>query len=107
MNTITIEEQLNKELSIYYYTTSDNTCLEYFIGYQIAALLGYKSPHSFITKNVSKSNKLIFCDYKGVKEPYLDPRTILISRDGAIEILLKTRKSISPDVLQIIQKFNI
>ena len=55
MNTITIEEQLNKELSIYYYTTSDNTCLEYFIGYQIAALLGYKSPHSFITKNVSKS----------------------------------------------------
>ena len=107
MNTITIEEQLNKELSIYYYTTSDNTCLEYFIGYQIAALLGYKSPHSFITKNVSKSNKLIFCDYKGVKEPYLDPRTILISRDGAIEILLKTRKSISPDVLQILQKFNI
>ena len=106
-NTIMIEEQLNKELSIYSYTTSDNTCFEYFVGYQITTLLGYKNPSKTITANVSKSNQLQFRDYTGVKIPYLDPRTILITRDGAIEILLKTRKSISADVLQILQKFNI
>ena len=101
-----IEEQLNKELLTYYYTTSDNTCLEYFVGYEVIALLEYKNTTEII-KKVSTSNKLQFRDYKGVKEPYLDPRTILISRDGAIEILLKTRKSISADVLQILQKNNI
>ena len=102
-----IEEQLNKELLTYYYTTSDNTCLEYFVGYEVATLLGYKNTAHTIITNVSTSNQLQFRDYKGVKEPYLDPRTILISRDGAIEILLKTRKSISADVLQILQKNNI
>ena len=105
-NTIMIEEQLNKELSIYSYTTSDNTCLEYFVGYEIAVILGYKNTTQVI-QYISKSNQLQFRDYTGVKIPYLDPRTILISRDGAIEILLKTRKSISADVLQILQKFNI
>ena len=104
-NTIMIEE-LNKELSTYSYTTSDNTCLEYFVGYEIAVILGYKNTTQVI-QYISKSNQLQFRDYTGVKIPYLDPRTILISRDGAIEILLKTRKSISADVLQILQKFNI
>ena len=42
-----------------------------------------------------------------MKEPYLDPRTILISRDGAVEILLKTRKRISPDVLHLLKEFHI
>ena len=104
-NTIMIEE-LNKELSTYSYTTSDNTCLEYFVGYEIAVILGYKNTTQVI-QYISKSNQLQFRDYTGVKIPYLDPRTILISRDGAIEILLKTRKSISVDVLQILQKNNI
>lgn len=41
------------------------------------------------------------------KNPPLDPRTILITRDGAVEILLKTRKRISPDVLHLLKKFGI
>ena len=99
------DDEKSTELTTYSYTTSDNTCLEYFVGYELAALLGYKSKN--IRKNVSKYNQLIFRDYKGVKEPKIDSRTILFTRDGTIEILLKTRKLISPDVLQILQKFNI
>ena len=56
---------------------------------------------------MSKSNQLVFRDYPGEKIPNLDPRTILITRDGAIEIILKTRKRISPDVLHILKAFNI
>jgi len=95
-----------KELTNYSYI-SNGLCFEYFIGYEIATLLGYKSPHSTIVKIVSKCNQLIFKDYPGVKVPDLDPRTILITRDGAIEILIKTRKRISPDVLHIFKSFGI
>jgi very-short-patch-repair endonuclease len=95
-----------KELANYSYI-SNGLYFEYFVGYEITSLLGYKSPQSTITKIVSKSNQLEFRDYPGVKEPELDPRTILISRDGAIEILIKTRKRISPDVLHILKSFGI
>jgi very-short-patch-repair endonuclease len=37
----------------------------------------------------------------------LNPKTTLINRDGAIEILIKTRKRISPDVLHILKRFGI
>ena len=57
-NTIMIEE-LNKELSTYSYTTSDNTCLEYFVGYEIAVILGYKNTTQVI-QYISKSNQLQF-----------------------------------------------
>ena len=86
---------------------SNHLCFEYFVGYEIAALLGYNNAKDVVTKHVSKSNKLEFRDYPGIKEPELDPRTILITRDGAIEILIKTRKRISPDVAYILKKFNI
>ena len=98
--------EFENKLTIYSYT-SNHLCFEYFIGYEIASLLGYKSPQSTITKNVSKSNKLIFIDYPGVKIPNLDPKTILITRDGAIEIIRKTRKHISPNVSHILNKFNL
>ncbi len=100
------EEENNSELSTYSYV-SNYMCFEYFVGYEIASLLGYKSPQSTITKNVSKCNQLEFRDYPGIKEPVLDPRTILITRDGAVEILLKTRKRITPDALHILKKFGI
>ena len=96
----------DKELANYSYI-SNGLYFEYFVGYEIASLLGYKSPQSTITKIVSKSNQLEFRDYPGIKEPELDPRTILISRDGAVEILLKTKKRISPDVLHILKNFGI
>jgi very-short-patch-repair endonuclease len=86
---------------------SNGYFFEYFVGFEVAALIGYKNPKDVITKNVSKSNQLVFRDFPGVKEPALDPRTILITRDGAIEILIKTRKRISPDILHILKKFNI
>jgi transposase/prophage antirepressor-like protein/very-short-patch-repair endonuclease len=94
------------ELTMYSYI-SNHLCFEYFVGYEIAALLGYKNPAEVIKNNVSKCNKLEFREYPGVKIPELDPRTILISRDGAVELLIKTRKRISPDVLHILKKFNI
>ena len=100
-----IEDEEN-ELTTYSYI-SNGLYFEYFVGYEVATLLGYKNPKNIITNNVSKSNKLEFRDYPGIKNPELDPRVILISRDGAIEILLKTRKRISPDVLHILKKFNI
>ena len=100
-----IEDDEN-DLTMYSYI-SNYLCFEYFVGYEIAALLGYKNTRDVIIKNVSKSNQLEFRDYPGVKEPALNPKTILISSDGVIEILLKTRKRISPDVLHILKKFNI
>ena len=100
-----IEEDQN-DLNMYS-SISNNICIEYFVGYEIAALLGYKNPSKTINDNVSKCNQLEFRYYPGVKEPKLDPKTILINSDGAIEILLKTRKRISPDVLHILKKFNI
>jgi len=99
-----IEEQ--NELIVYEYI-SNHLHFEYFVGYEIATLIGYKSPKDIVTHNVSKCNQLVFREYPGVKIPELDPRTILITRDGVIEILLKTRKSITPDVLHILKKFNI
>ena len=95
-----------KELANYSYI-SNGLYFEYFVGYEITALLGYKNPAKTINDNISKCNRLEFRDYPGVKEPELDPRTILITRDGAIEILIKTRKRISPDVLHILKRFGI
>ena len=103
-NDFIIEEE--NELTTYDYI-SNGYYFEYFVGFEVAALIGYTSPAKVITNNVSKSNQLVFRDYPGSKHQKLDPRTILITRDGAIEILLKTRKRISPDVLHILKKFNI
>jgi len=95
-----------KELANYSYI-SNGLYFEYFVGYEIATLLGYRNTTEVIKNNVSKCNRLEFRDFPGVKEPELDPRTILITRDGAIEILIKTRKRISPDVLHILKNFGI
>jgi very-short-patch-repair endonuclease len=105
-----IESKYNKkikenELTTYSYI-SNHLCFEYFVGYEVASLIGYKNPVNTLN-NVSKCNQLVFREYPGVKEPELDPRTILINRDGAIELVLKTRKRITPDVLYILKKFNI
>ena len=100
-----IEEDQN-DLNMYSYI-SNNICIEYFVGYEIAALLGYKNPSQAILTSVSKSNQLEFRDYPGVKEPALNPKTILISSDGVSEILKKTRKHVSDEVLNILKKFNI
>ena len=99
------DDEEKDELTVYDYM-SNGFYFEYFVGFEIVALLGYKNITHTIN-NVSKSNQLVFRDFPGVKEPVLDPRTILITRDGAIEILIKTRKRISPDVLHILKKFNI
>ena len=98
----------DKEIKLTTYSYINNGYFyEYFIGYEITALLGYKSPKDAITNNVSKSNQLIFRDYPGVKIPELDPRTILINRNAVVEILLKTRKRISPVVLHLLKSFGI
>jgi len=94
------------ELTTYSYI-SNGLIFEYFVGYEIATLLGYKYPKDILTNNVSKSNQILFRDYPGVQIPELDPKTILITNDGAVEILLKTRKLITPDTLHILKKFNI
>jgi prophage antirepressor-like protein len=79
----------------------------YFVGYEIATLLGYKNTTRTIRDIVSKSNQLEFRDYQGDKEPNLDPRTILITKEGAIEILNKTHKHISNDIINILTNFDI
>ena len=94
-----------KELTKYSYQS--DLMFEYFVGYEISALVGYKNPADVIAKNVSKSNQLEFRDYPGPKIPEINPKTILITRDGAIEILLKTRKRISADVLHLLKEFHI
>jgi very-short-patch-repair endonuclease/prophage antirepressor-like protein len=99
------ESEEESELTTYSYI-NNGYCFEYFVGFEITTLLGYKKPTSALI-NVSKSNKIEFRDYPGSKKPMLDPQTILITRDGAIEILLKTRKRLTPDVIHILKTFNI
>ena len=99
------EKHEKGELTTYSYI-NNGYCFEYFVGFEITSKLGYKNAIQTLV-NVSKQNKLEFKDYPGVKKPKLDPKTILITRDGAIEILLKTRKRISPDVLHIFKEFGI
>ena len=99
------EEEYN-ELTIYSYI-SNHLCFEYFVGYEIASLVGYSNTTSVIKNNVSKCNQLVFKDYPGIKEPKLDPKTILLTRDGCCELLLKTRKMISTDVIYMLKKFGI
>ena len=101
-------ELVLNELVVYHYDVRHEFSEEYFVGYQITSLLGYKNPAEVIKKNVSKCNQLEFRDLPDeIKKPQLDPRVILINRDGAIEILIKTRKRISPDVLHILKRFGI
>jgi hypothetical protein len=69
-------ELVMNELSVYHYDVKHEFSEEYFVGYQITSLMGYKNLNQAIN-NVSKSNQLEFRDYPGVKIPYLDPRTIL------------------------------
>jgi very-short-patch-repair endonuclease len=101
-------ELILNELSVYHYDVRHEFSEEYFVGYQITSLLGYKDTNKTIRNNVSKCNQLEFRDLPDeIKKPQLDPRVILINRDGAIEILIKTRKRISPDVLHILKRFGI
>ena len=100
------EDENKSELSTYSYV-SNYMCFEYFVGYEIASHLGYANTSKVVANNVSKCNQLVFKDFPGIKEPALDPRTILITRDGAVELLLKTRKKINPDVLYMFKKFGI
>jgi very-short-patch-repair endonuclease len=97
----------HKELTVYHYELRHEFSEEYFVGYEIAALLGYANTTKVILNNVSKCNQIIFKDFPGEKIPELQHNTILITRDGAIEILIKTKKRISPDVLHILKSFGI
>ena len=92
----------------------DLTTYAYIKPYTLNILQGMKSLHYLVTKIqikrseiMSKCNQLLFREHPGVKSPPLDPRTILITRDEACEILLKTRKRVSPDVAHILKKFKI
>ena len=100
-----IEEK--QELTQYSYFSGNRLCFEYFVGFEVAALLGYTNTKSVIKNNVSKCNQLPFREYPGVKIPSLNPKTILITYNGVCELLLKTRKRISPDVVHILKKFGI
>ena len=97
----------HKDLTVYHYELRHEFSEEYFVGYEIAALLGYANTTKVILNNVSKCNQIIFKDFPGEKIPELQHNTILISHDGAIEILIKTKKRISPDVLHILKSFGI
>lgn len=101
-------ELILNELTVYHYDVRHEFSEEYFVGYQITVLLGYKNPTQIIRNNVSKCNRIEFRDLPDeIKKPELDPRTILITRKGAAEILIKTRKRISQDVLHFLKRFDI
>ena len=99
------DDEEDGKLTMYSYI-NNGYCFEYFIGLQITSLIGYTNVTQALS-NVSKQNKLEFRDFPGVKKPKLDPKSILITRDGAIELLIKTRKRISSDVLYMLKEFGI
>ena len=100
------KDKLN-DLTVYHYDVRHEFSEEYFVGYEIASLLGYTNTTKVILNNDYKCNQIVFKDFPGEKIPELQHNTILISRDGAVEILIKTRKRISPDVLHILKRFGI
>jgi len=99
----------NKEDKIitYEYKTNDYIKFTYFVGYQITGLLGYNDTNRVIRNNVSKCNQMKFKDFKGVKEPKLDGRVILLLSEGVEELLIKTRKRVTPDVKHLFEEFGI
>jgi len=99
-------EKTDPNTLIKYSYISNRIFYEYFIGYQITSKLDYKNITQAL-ENVSKCNKLIFSDYPGPKHPKIDPKTILITRDGAIELVIKTRKRVTPEVLHLFKQFGI
>lgn len=101
-----MSEEKERELTTYSYI-SNHLCFEYFVGFEIVALLGYKNTQAVIRNSVSKCNQLLFREYPGVREPLLNPKTILLTRDGVVEILIKTRKLITPDVEHLLKQFGI
>ena len=93
------------KLTTYSYI-SNGIFFEYFVGYQITSLIGYTNVTQALA-NVSKQHKIEFRDYPGVRKPMLDPKTILITGDGVVEFLIKTRKRLTPDVLHMLKEFGI
>jgi len=92
-------------LSTYSYI-SNGLCFEYFVGYELTAMLDYKNTAQSVKNLVSKCNQLPFREYPGIKLPNLNPKAILITRDGVEEILLSTRKLITPSMKYILTKFS-
>jgi transposase len=101
------EDKKNIKLTTYKYQTDDYINIYYFVGYEISSLLGYKDTNRVIRNNVSKCNQLVFKDFQGVKNPKLDSRIILLLSEGVEELLIKTRKRITPDVLYLLKEFGI
>lgn len=63
-----------------------------------------KDSNQCIRGLVSDINKIKFEDYQGVKNPVLKHNTILITKEGIKEILLKSRK-LKPGVVNILEKY--
>ena len=55
---------VNNDLTTFVHV-SNYIHFEYFVGYEVAALLGYKNSRDVIIKSVSKCNQLHFKDYPG------------------------------------------
>jgi very-short-patch-repair endonuclease/prophage antirepressor-like protein len=117
-NLIFEEEHKIDDIIVYEYI-KDHIYHEYFIGEQIATLLGYKNTTKTITNIVDKCDRMNFrefdyseyCKYKtecneipNVKQSNM---TILINRQGIQKILLQTKKLITFDAEVLLKKFNI
>ena len=74
----------NDELLIY-----NDGITNYFVGNELLKLLDFVNTR-ILKEHVSDENKIFFRDFTGKKEPYQDPRTILVSHDGFIELVEKT-----------------
>ena len=70
------------KITKYTYVDENFENIDYFIGAQIAILLGYKNTGQVIQKTVSIENKISFKDYIGIKEPKIYASQILINKQG-------------------------
>ena len=76
-------EELNEiKITKYMYLDENNEEKHYFIGGEIATLIGYQNSTQAIQLNVSEQNKISFKNYLGVKEPKINGRQILINKSG-------------------------
>ena len=82
---------MNENILKYFYVDEEKNEFEYFIGSEIATLLGYKNTTEIIKRNISEQNKISFKNFLGIKEPKLDSKQILINKKGICELLSKKK----------------
>ena len=97
-----------QKLQVYTYTDNTSNIYLYFILSELSTLFGIKNTSNF-KKYVSKENMISFRDYKGKKDKIkIDPRQILVNKNGIKDIINKKKKiKLTDELLNFFKLYDI